>query len=79
MRNSLKIAREIAKKCFRVNEEINGVEYITVFDTKMCAKILEEKILQTTKNKSMQCCVCGKNVAELCGSCHTEIVSSVVN
>jgi hypothetical protein len=43
MRASIKFAREIAKKCFRVNEVINGTEYIAVFDTKLCAQLVEEK------------------------------------
>lgn len=43
MRESIKFAREIAKKCFRINEVINGKEYIAIFDTKLCAELLEEK------------------------------------
>ena len=39
---------------------------------------LEKKITSPNK-QSTPCCVCGVGVAELCGECHTEIVSSVVN
>jgi hypothetical protein len=47
MRESIKLAREIAKKCFRVNEVVNGTEYAAVFDTKLCAQLLEEKFTST--------------------------------
>jgi hypothetical protein len=54
MRSSIKLAREIAKKCFRINEIINGNEYIAVFDTKLCAQLLEEKFTSYNSAKPKQ-------------------------
>lgn len=55
MRASIKFAREIAKKCFRVNEVINGTEYIAVFDTKLCAQLVEEKFTSYNKQRTPVC------------------------
>ena len=52
MRASIKFAREIAKKCFRINEVVDGKEYIAVFDTKLCAQLLEEKFTSYNSAKS---------------------------
>jgi hypothetical protein len=35
-----KVAKEIAKKFFRVNEVIDGKEYFCIFDTKGCEEYL---------------------------------------
>jgi hypothetical protein len=51
MRESIKLAREIAKKCFRVNEVVNGTEYAAVFDKKLCAQLVEKKF--TSYNNAM--------------------------
>jgi hypothetical protein len=53
MRASIKFAREIANKCFRINEVINGKEYIAVFDTKLCAQLLEEKFTSANSRYAM--------------------------
>jgi hypothetical protein len=54
MRTSIKIAREIDKRCFRINEVIDGKGYLVVFDRKLCAEILEENF--TSYNKASAPC-----------------------
>jgi len=54
------------------------------FETEKIAKSAAKKAVsevgeQPNNTASTPCCVCGVAVAELCGKCHTEIVSSVVN
>ena len=49
MRDSLKFSREIAKKCFRINEPEDGD---VIFDTKLCAKLVEEKFKSSSKKCS---------------------------
>lgn len=55
MCDSLRFAREIAKRCFRVNEEVDGKEYIAVFDTKLCAQMVEEKFISVVQYKNKIC------------------------
>ena len=41
MKESIKLTREIVKKCFKMNKPDDGD---ILFDTKLCAKIIEENL-----------------------------------
>ena len=71
MRESYKFAREIAKKCFLINEPEDGC---TMFDTKLCAQMVEEKFAFTTnKSTSLICSSCKKAFTfGVCHSCHCD-------